>query len=813
MGVTNGQAVNALITNAAFLNKNQADTMTFPLALTANLALAKRDEASAATLNAMVSTSTIVKITGTVTTINGAVAPAVFTDGSLLIVTNASSNAVTINHESGSATAANRFSLPSLTALVLQAGQAASFFYDTTSARWRASAGSGSGGGLSAWAASFAYVAGNVVTYSTCTFICLTSNTSGATFEADYALGYWKQLDVPVIAKNLMAVGSNFESNSVSGWQLCNTTLTSGIPTGALTLGSATGLSVAATSSSPLSGQYSLAAGNTASTNIAAGSGISSQAFAIELQDQARVLQFRFAYKANANSGTNPMVFAGTSSNTWAAYIYDVTNSAWIQPAGVYNLVQSSGVGICSGTFQTPSNMTSFRLVLLCINATGATTPAANTYQMYFDEFYAGQQSSVLSAAVSDAVAYTPTFTGFTVSSSSIFSRRVGDVLQVWGTFAVATSSATQARLSLGYNGANSNVTIDSTKLASTVVVGVVGSGAVSASSFYATAVGGTSYLTFSLQNATAAGLTAQNGSAVFGVATYSVEAQVPIQGWSSNAISSADTDSRVVAFEGTKTATQAVTADVTNITTTTTNLDTHGAWSGSAYTVPVAGSYYASISTGDSAAGIPRIDVYINSVLYQPLYVCGSGLLGSGSCVLPSLKAGDTISFRSHSTLTLQANGQISIFRISGPATITATETVAMRYTNTAGTALTTSATPANIPFATKTYDTHGFFSGTVATLPVSGKWRITSGLISSAITLSTTQEFRIVVVKNGTIVATAFQLGNGGAGNAQNTEIQTSIDGLAGDTLEIRARISTAASLSTTANDNWICIERIGN
>lgn len=136
MGVSDGQAISAAITNAAFLNKNQADQMANPVSFTKTVSLAKRNESSGATLNALDSSSTLVNITGTVTTINGATAPTTYSDGAILVIRNSSSNTVTISNESASATAANRFSLPGSVAIKLLAGEATQLVYNSTTSRW-----------------------------------------------------------------------------------------------------------------------------------------------------------------------------------------------------------------------------------------------------------------------------------------------------------------------------------------------------------------------------------------------------------------------------------------------------------------------------------------------------------------------------------------------------------------------------------------------------------------------------------------------------------------------------------------------------
>jgi len=70
---------------------------------------------------------------------------------------------------------------------------------------------------------------------------------------------------------------------------------------------------------------------------------------------------------------------------------------------------------------------------------------------------------------ITDWVAYTPTFTGFgTVSAVGFYSRRVGQTLEVRGNFGSGVSTATAAKMTVGFNGTSANVTIDTTNVAST---------------------------------------------------------------------------------------------------------------------------------------------------------------------------------------------------------------------------------------------------------------------------------------------------------------------------------------------------------
>jgi hypothetical protein len=208
---------------------------------------------------------------------------------------------------------------------------------------------------------------------------------------------------------------------------------------------------------------------------------------------------------------------------------------------------------------------------------------------------------------------------------------------------------------------------------------------------------------------------------------------RVPVVGWSSNSVMSNDTDTRVVSFSGTKGSTQAVTANTTDITFTSAK-DSHGAWSGSQYVVPVAGDYQVASTLADSAANSWNAFVYLNGVSSRVLFATVSGNYGGGSAILPNLKAGDTISIRSASSITVAGNaGQhLSINRLSGPATIAATEKVYAQYTGNAGTAITANTT--NLDFSTKVADSHGAFSGTVFTAPRPGWYEMDGAFLFTA-------------------------------------------------------------------------------
>ena len=308
----------------------------------------------------------------------------------------------------------------------------------------------------------------------------------------------------------------------------------------------------------------------------------------------------------------------------------------------------------------------------------------------------------------------------------------------------------------------------------------------------------------------------------------YVFTVSVPVVGWSSSVQMSDQSDTRVVAasFSG---STTTITSASNVITPTTTLFDTHGAFSGNTYTVPVSGYYEVKVTASGSSVlysagqafavyvrhngtdylvGVDRVAANINSPF-------GS----SGSFIIPC-NVGDTISFKAFSSVTTNLSGtegfKGSIQRVSGPSAIAANETVAIKYTNTAGTSI-----PAGLPgststsYATKVYDTHNAWNGTTFTAPIPGKYRITVATYYASTAWTVTNKTTIIY-KNGSlfefmVVNTNSSSYTGNFGMNGSTEI----DLVAGDTIAIGQRHNEAGakSFDTTAGTNFVTITRIGN
>lgn len=615
--------------------------------------------------------------------------------------------------------------------------------------------------------------------------------------------------------KNYIGNGS-FENNSTTGWGLNRTTIdsTTKFPNQAsASWTSAAGtLSATAVSSGALSGSYSLSLASSAATT--AGDMLVSNAFTVDPAGQAAVLSFSFTYQVSSGAGNGN--FSGTSSNSFGVAIYDATNNAWVMPAGVFNIVAASATTAITakstGTFQLPINCTSARLAIYFPNASsGAIT-------MLIDDVFVGPQVTPLAPAVSDWQNYTPTGSWTTNTAYVGRWRRDGDSMEL---DLVATLSGAPNATTFTIN-LPSGFSIDTAKLSSTDGNKTLGfASMLCAGAYYQ---GNIRYnTTTSVAVAAILGGSANNHNLIdvdnIRPATFAsgdrvyLRLMVPISGWSSNSVASSDTDTRVVAMQAKKTATQAVTANTTNITTNTTNLDTHGAYDGTTYTVPVAGNYYVNCTYADNASNSYIFNAYVNAVSQGQVGSSAAGYATGGGMLLPNLKAGDAITIRASATQTVAANGNLSIQRLSGPAVITATDTVACRYTDSSGQAISNSY--AVVKFATKDFDTTSSYSTSTGlfTVPVSGKYAVITTINTTTVTLGSGIGITAAIYKNGSVVSYMAQVQGAGQNVPWLISGSDVISCVAGDTLGVYCYSGTSTTLSTTGTSNHISIVRVGN
>lgn len=620
----------------------------------------------------------------------------------------------------------------------------------------------------------------------------------------------------------------NFEGNTTTGWSLAHSALSGVTPTSAASAGTpfdsthggtaANGnLSFVTVASNTLAGNYS--ADFASSTATTAGDLLISNAFYIDVDDQAKVQTISFAY--NLLGGVTNVNFSGTSSNSIAVWIYDVTNAAWIQPAGVYNLIQKTGAGIYTGTFQTTSNSTRYQVALVHVNAT------IGGYDLYVDDFFVGPQYSVRAPAMSDWTSFTMTIGGST--SAPTKGTNSVDSAQYMRVGANAIIRYDYVQTGAGSGGSGTylfplppGLTAASTATTSTTGdVGLVGSssGNSNGTNLYAGTVFlyNTSNLAlfWSISDAKSYAGAGTTNSISLANATNRISfiATVPISGWSSNSVMSQDTDTRVVAAKYSFSTSKSPTSN-NPLDFDTKSYDTHAAVTTGAswkFTAPVSGMYTVEVCFQASGAIGANFKLYKNGSADTSIASMATTNTISGTTSI-ALVAGDYIYCGPEATTTF-GTGAIAINRMSGPAVVAASESVNLIVGSSATAPTGTMDGATTIVFAGVVKDSHNAYSAGTYTIPVSGVYNVFAAVNVSG-TSAAGNVIEIFVAQNGTTKRSGLLRTDAVA----STNWQASVDGLlscnAGDTIKIFVSSSlTGAAFVGDANRNYFQLMRVGN
>lgn len=279
-----------------------------------------------------------------------------------------------------------------------------------------------------------------------------------------------------------------------------------------------------ASSSSPLRGTQSFIFTKDAANRQGQGVGY---AFTIDSADKGRLLTGSIDYTpATGTYADGDLIVA----------VYDVTNAVLIPVYGSVIPTGTTGANLRQVfQFQASSTSTSYRLIL------HVATTSAVAYTVKMDNFIVGPQTIQVGAPVTDWVAYTPTFNGLgSPTNINMFWRRVGDSMEIKGSWTNGTISAAAVRISLP-----SGYSVDSTKTGSaSFICGSITCGdAASGNHIFNGAlvfVNGGTGSNLSVSNI-ANGSVTRNLSEVVATEQYSSSvsqslfACVPITGWSSN--------------------------------------------------------------------------------------------------------------------------------------------------------------------------------------------------------------------------------------------------------------------------------------
>lgn len=574
------------------------------------------------------------------------------------------------------------------------------------------------------------------------------------------------------------------------------------------------------TTSGPLRGTASFLLTKDAANRQGEGVGF---AFTIADADKAKVHTIEFSYE----------VASGTyADNDLTVWIYDVTNSRLIQPTAY----QIKNVGIESkhyAVFQTSSDSTSYRLII----HVGSTS--ASAYTVKFDDFKIAPQFVVQGTPVTDWQSYTPTFSaGWGTPTNTAFQwRRVGDTMEIRGSFTTGTVAASTARISIP-----SGYAFDTTKLSSLgSIAGEATTHESSTNSVRNTATvfvanGQTTNLSFSNvgDGATNQNLTEMTATSCWGNSSaVSLMAKVPISGWSSNVVMSDSADTRVVACRATLTTAQTGVADKV-IPFNSATIDTHSGMNTTTgvYTVKVPGKYLiharALFSSLDGATNV-TIAIRKNSSAVNQAYgsVLTAGATSSGMLQITDLLdlvAGDTIDIYADGDASFDIDNASSrtavvIEMLSGPAQIAASETVSCRYTTAAGQSIETGGTGETVIFGTKGWDSHGAMNAStgIFTAPISGTYRVTCfAYLASSNQWAAGEPAYLRLYKNGSIYS-YLDYYTAESATSKPTPLRGSdeVQLLAGETININIANESGATiaLNALATVNWVAITRVGN
>lgn len=367
--------------------------------------------------------------------------------------------------------------------------------------------------------------------------------------------------------------------------------------------------------------------------------------FTVDRQDYegGKPLFFSMGYETSANYATGDV----------RMFVYDVTNATLLTVTAISgdgSLTASPDPSKFIGVFYPVSSSSSYRVIF------HITSTNASAWDLDVIDLSISPQTTQPGAIVTEPVAYTPTFTGFgTVSGVEMYSWREGSNLVISGRFTIGTPTATEARMTLGFNGTSANVTSAGSAIIPTIRQAGLGTYSVAAAFTPVQLIEpSVTYLTFGIQSGSFAGTSKRNGNDFNTGATMTFFAKVPIANWPPSAALS--TSEAMFSTATVKASGNPASATAGNpIIAPTKDWDPLGAYSTSTglFTAPRTGRYKMYGSFTSAAAGGIGLKIYLDST--DSGYIGFSDSNGDGNFTgAISATKGQTISLRPDGTLDL---------------------------------------------------------------------------------------------------------------------------------------------------------------
>ena len=413
-------------------------------------------------------------------------------------------------------------------------------------------------------------------------------------------------------------------------------------------------------------------------------------------------------------------------------------------PNGTPSIIRLNGEDIKGGKgkvyaqFQSDATITEYELLIQCNSAN------ASAYDVIIDDVKVGPREVAYGTLVTDYEPFTPIWganTGSpTIGNGTIsgFRRRVGDSMEYMIELNLGSTSSIAGTSNWYFQ--DPDYTFDENKQANQNQAVGTAFALDTGTAFYA----GTVH--WGLPSTNAVYIVSDADGGYWGAANpfawnsangdyLTIQFSVPIQGWSSNAISSEDLGGREVVVTARGNTGSTITASTENIDFTLVEESISGLWTqtgpngADTFTTPESGFY---MYTGKlrATASIPSWDVHVykNGSLEIAHGRQSSDLEVDFTGIL-KLEKGDILNFRTPDTFTQQNNADlhhIHIQKLASPQTILETETVAARYTSDSGQSI--QSTQTDIVYEDLDYDTHNAYNPATGeyTVPVSGLYHV---------------------------------------------------------------------------------------